>query len=432
MSMLLQQQLPLRWLYVDFNSYFASVEQQMNPALRGKPVIVVPVDTDATCAIAASYEAKARGIKTNTPVYEAKRMCPGLICVVGDHKHYVHYHHQLIKEIENHIHVSAVCSIDEMACYLMDNENSDKRASEIAASIKKGIARNVGDYIKCSVGVAPNKFLAKVATDMQKPDGLTILHQDDLPHKLYGLKLKDIPGIGRNMEHRILMAGINDVRTLLSLSASEMRKIWGGVWGERMWFWLRGVDLPEIETHRSSVGHSHVMAPELRMPERARYVARRLTMKATARLRRMGYYAQTLTFSARFENGLRVEGSEHCFRAQDSITFLHMLERIWQACMNFAAERGRGGNMRMRKVSMALHGLVAEDVARQPELIPALQEDEMYERERSERMSKALDHINHRFGKDSVTLGMMPAASRSFSGTKVAFTRIPDMEEFIE
>src|ERR1700722_17937971 len=102
----------LRWLYVDFNSYFASVEQELNPALRGKPVAVVPVETDATCAIAASYEAKAFGIKTGTPNYEAKRMCPGLICVVGHHENYVDYHHRIIKEVENHIPVAAVCSID--------------------------------------------------------------------------------------------------------------------------------------------------------------------------------------------------------------------------------------------------------------------------------------------------------------------------------
>ncbi len=428
----LSQNLPLRWLYVDFNSYFASIEQQMNPALRGRPVIVVPVDTDSTCAIAASYEAKALGIRTNTPVYEAKRMCPGLICVVGDHKHYVHYHHLILQEIGNHIPVSAVCSIDEVACHLMDNENSDERVTGIAHSIKAGLARNVGEYIKCSVGVAPNRFLAKVATDMQKPDGLTILHHGDLPQRLYGLKLRDIPGIGHNMEHRILMAGINDVPTLLSLSVAQMRRIWGGVWGERMWFWLRGVELPELETHRSTVGHSHVMAPELRMPGRARYVARRLTMKAAARLRRMEYYARELTFSARFENGFRVEGSEKCFRAQDSVTFLHMLERIWQGALEYAGDRDRGGNMRIRKLSMALHGLVKAEIAQQPELIPVLQENEMQERARAERMSQALDRINHRFGKDSVTLGMMPAASRNFSGTKVAFNRIPDAEEFLE
>jgi DNA polymerase IV len=94
--------LPNRWLYIDFNSYFASVEQQLNPALRGRPVAVVAVMTDATSAIAASYEAKAYGIRTGTPIWEAKAKCPELICVLGRHEAYVDYHHRAIAEVENH------------------------------------------------------------------------------------------------------------------------------------------------------------------------------------------------------------------------------------------------------------------------------------------------------------------------------------------
>src|SRR5882757_8253541 len=124
---LLKDSATLRWIYIDFNSYFASVEQQLDPALRGKPVAVLPVMTDSTCAIAASYEAKAFGVKTGTPIYEAKKMCPGLICVLARHERYVEFHHRLIEEIERHIPVTAVCSIDEVACRLMDNEISVAR-----------------------------------------------------------------------------------------------------------------------------------------------------------------------------------------------------------------------------------------------------------------------------------------------------------------
>src|ERR1700687_2040767 len=99
--------LSLRWLYVDFNSYFASVEQQLRRELRGKAVAVVAVETDSTSAIAASYEAKAFGIKTGTPIHEARRLCPDLICVLARHERYVEFHHRLIGEIERHIPVSA-------------------------------------------------------------------------------------------------------------------------------------------------------------------------------------------------------------------------------------------------------------------------------------------------------------------------------------
>ena len=193
---------------------------------------VLPVDTEATCAIAASYEAKAFGVRTGTPVYEAKRMCPGSICVVGRHEKYVEYHHRILREVENHIPVTAVCSIDEVACRLMDNEISEERSTAIARSVKHGLAKHVGEYVKCSIGIAPNRYLAKVATDLQKPDGLTIIRAEDIPHKLHMLKLRDLPGIGWNMERRIRMAGIGDMQTLMQLPPDRMRTIWGSVWGE--------------------------------------------------------------------------------------------------------------------------------------------------------------------------------------------------------
>ncbi len=393
--------------------------------MRGKPVAVVPVETDSTCAIAASYEAKAFGVKTGTPIYEARKMCPGIICVLAQHERYVEYHHRILAEVDKHIPVTAVCSIDEVACRLMDNETSVKRINEIASSIKRGLAANVGEYVKCSIGVASNRYLAKVATDLKKPDGFTILAEQDLPHKLFALKLRDLPGIGYNMERRLYRAGIYEIQDVFALGPQRMRKVWGSVWGEKMWFLLRGIEVPEEETTRSTIGHSHVMAPQLRDPAKAIYVARRLTLKAASRLRRMGYYASAFHLSARIENGPRLEASARCCRAQDSPTFLHLLDRAW----NSVAREARG--QRIKKVSISLHGLVAASEL-EPELFAELPDIDLKARVRAEKMSNALDKINHRFGRDSVLIGMLPSQGRSFSGSKIAFTRIPDVEEFLE
>lgn len=417
--------LELGWLYIDFNSYFASVEQQLDPRLRGRPVAVVPVATDSTCAIAASYEAKAYGIKTGTPIYEAKKMCPDLVCVLAQHERYVDFHQRILEEVHRHIPVSAVCSIDEVACELMNNEASVERVTAIAQSIKYGLAKNIGEYMKCSIGVAPNRYLAKVATDLQKPDGFTILAPTDLPQRLFSLKLRDLPGIGRNMEKRLYLSGVYDMPALLALTPRQMRKAWGSVWGEKMYYLLRGVNLPEEETTRSSVGHSHVLAPELREPAKARYVARRLTLKAASRLRRMGYFASAFYLAVRVDNGERFEAGERCYRAQDSMTFLHVLDHAWEALMH----KARG--MRVRKVSVVLSGLVAASEI-QPELFLELPDVDLSARAKAEKMSAALDKINYRFGRDSVLVGMLPSQGRSFSGTKIAFTRIPDIEEFLE
>ena len=414
-----------RWLYIDFNSYFASVEQQLNPALRCKPVAVVPLETDSTCAIAASYEAKAFGIKTGTPVYEAKRLCPGLICVPAKHEHYVEYHQRILEEIDRHVPVTMVCSIDEVAVRLMNNENSVEQATAIAKSIKAGLAKNVGEYIRCSIGIAPNRYLAKVATDLQKPDGLTFLHGKDLPGRLMGLKLRDLPGIGHNMERRLSAAGIWTMDALWALDRKQMRKVWGGILGERLWYSLRGVELPDEETNRSTVGHSHVLAPELRDPDKAVYVARRLLLKAASRLRRLDYYAKTISLSVRLEKGGRLQYAVRTYRAQDSITFIHAFDTMWKQL-----DKDSNGE-RIRKVSVSLNELVAAD-ALSADLFDEIDGVSTKQRSKWESLSRALDKLNHRYGRDTVSLGILPSQGRSFSGTKVAFTRIPDVEEFLE
>lgn len=420
---------PLKWLYIDFNSYFASVEQQEQPHLRGRPVVVVPVETDSTCAIAASYEAKAFGIRTGTPVWEAKRLCRSLTCVLARHELYVDYHHRAIDEINRHIPVSDVCSIDEMAARLLRNEAQPEAARAIALAIKAGLATTLGPWVRCSIGIAPNRYLAKVATDLEKPDGLTILMPDEMEHRLIAeLKPRDLPGIGRNMERRLWLKGVCTMADLMTLDRRRMRHLWGSIWGERMWYLLRGHDLPEIATQRRSIGHSHVLGPALRPPNEAINVARRLTMKAAARLRRMGYTARLFGFSVRLEDGRRLRGEMRCRPTQDSPTFLTMLLSIWNQMI--AKESG----ITIKKISVILLGLEPEGTTQLSLFEDG--EDEatvaVTRPSRDLRLSRALDRLNHKFGRDTVLIGMLPSAGRGFSGTKIAFTRIPDREEFLE
>lgn len=420
---------PLKWLYIDFNSYFASVEQQEQPHLRGRPVAVVPVETDSTCAIAASYEAKAFGIRTGTPIWEAKRMCRSLVCVLARHELYVDYHHRAIDEINRHIPVSDVCSIDEMAARLLRNEAQPEAARAIALSIKAGLATALGPWVRCSIGIAPNRYLAKVATDIEKPDGLTILMPDETERRLIAeLKPRDLPGIGRNMERRLWLKGVYTMADLMALDRRRMRAAWGSIVGERLWYLLRGHDLPEIETQRRSIGHSHVLGPALRPPGEAINVARRLTMKAAARLRRMGYTARLFGFSARLEDGRRLHGEMRCRPTQDSPAFLAMLLHIWGHIM--PREQG----ILVKKISVVLLGLEPQGAAQLSlfDETPAGDRIATPGPPRDLRLSHALDRLNHRFGRDTVLIGMLPSAGRGFSGTKIAFTRIPDREEFLE
>jgi len=269
----------LNWLYIDINSYFATIEQQVNPDLRNKPVAVVPVLSDSTCAIAASYEAKLKGINTGTKIYEAKKLCPELICIQYRHPLYIEYHHKIFNEIDRYLHVDHIFSIDEGACRLTGKYRLQEEALGAAQIIKKAIKTNIGEYITCSIGIAPNRYLAKIVSNMQKPDGLSVINPEELPSKLYPLNLKSLPGIGAKTRDRLIKNGISSVERLCSLDRPKLKAMWGSIWGEKVWYLIRGADLPLEETKNSTIGHSKVLAPEEQKIEQAKNILVALTQK---------------------------------------------------------------------------------------------------------------------------------------------------------
>jgi DNA polymerase-4 len=361
MSACWQDEARLRWLFLDLNSYFASVEQQEDPRLRGKPVIVVPVLADSTCAIAASYEAKAYGIRTGTRVGDAKRMCPGLICVEARHEVYVDYHHRIIDEVDRHVHVTKVCSVDEVACELVGPDRLTANALALASRIKHGIAARIGTCLRSSIGLAPSQLLAKIASDLEKPDGLTLIGADCLPGPLFGLALTDLPGIGRKMERRLAAGSVRSIADFWHLSPRRARSIWGGIGGEHFWYGLHGVDPPERATQRHSISHSQVLAPDLRSGASAFAVARRLLAKAASRLRRMDYRAGVIGLDIRLERGGSIDMHRRVPLTQDSFALLAAFNRL----QTQAARALQGARVRKIGVALAELGPCASD---QPDL----------------------------------------------------------------
>ncbi len=422
---------PLRWLFLDLNSYFASVEQQLNPALRGKPILVAPVDSDTTVAIAASVEAKRFGISTGTPVWEAKRLCRDLIVTPARHEKYVEFHDAILAEIWKHIPVTRVCSIDEVTCRLLDNENSPEAAAALAGRIKAGIRSNIGACMTSSVGIAPNRLLAKLASDMQKPDGLVILAAERLPECLYDLSLRDIAGIGAKMECRLARDGINDIRQLCERRPRDAGTAWGGTNGDRLWYLLHGVDLPERPTQSRTIGHSHVLSPGKRGVEPVRLTARRLALKAASRLRRKCCRSRLLVLHARFEDDKSSWRASYKLPAtQDSFAILAALESLFPRLIEVG--RARPGDFQIRMVGVTLAEI--EPVAcEQDSLFGLLDPNDPLAREtRTLALSRAMDRINERFGRNAVSLGPLLGSRIDRVGTKIAFGRIPDLDEFHE
>src|SRR5271154_1994076 len=198
----------VQWLFLDLNAFFASCEQQDNPALHGQPIIVVQTVTSSACAIAASYEAKRLGITSGTLVHEAKQICAAVIPVQARHRLYTEYHERMLAAVDTCVPVEKVMSIDEVACKLMGTQRQIPAARDLALKVKQALREQVGECLTCSIGIAPNVFLGKVGSDLQKPDGLVVITHDDLPGILLGLELQEIYGIGERMEERLHRAGI--------------------------------------------------------------------------------------------------------------------------------------------------------------------------------------------------------------------------------
>lgn len=417
------------WLFLDLNSYFASVEQELQPRLRGRPVAVVPLLADTTCCIAASYEAKAFGVRTGTTVGDAKRLCKGIELIEARHEVYVEYHHKVIEAVESCVPVTAVMSIDEMACRLIGREQPLLAALALGRRVKQAVRDQAGATLRCSVGLAPNRYLAKIASDMEKPDGLVALTPDILHAALSGLTPRDLPGVGARMEKRLHECGIRSMEQLLKLGREEMNSVWGGVGGEKLWHWLRGEDFndPALE-HQKSISQSHMLGPDLRNLEGAYSVLHKLLHKAAMRLRSARLWTTHLSLEIKYAvpkasatklhlSGIPQDGWSKgisLIECQDNQTLIEGLQKLW-------AQRPKGsGREKPFFVGIALGNLVPEHL-HTLSLFSSLESET-----RRARISTAMDSLNHKYGTHTVMAASMLLAGAA-APTRIAFTSIPDL-----
>ncbi|MES1999573.1 MAG: DNA polymerase [Pseudomonadota bacterium] len=400
----------LRSLYVDFNSYFASVEQQAERRLRGLPVCVAPVLAETTCCIAASYEAKAFGVKTGTPIHEARKLCKGIQVVQARPALYVEYHHKLVFAVESCTPVEAVYSIDEMHCELTGSQRVRANAETLAGKIKRTIYDTVGSELRCSIGIAPNLFLAKTASNMRKPDGLTVIESADLPECLYPLALRDINGVGRQMKKRLNNAGIHSMQDLWAADKGKLARAWGSIEGERIYAKLRGEWLLRAPSARASVGHSHVLAPELRNDPAAYSVLHRLLQKAAVRLRSYGLLAGAMQLKVKYLRYPSWHAQLRFDPTADTLGLTDVLDLMWR---DKSAVRDDP-----LAVGVTLT-LLSEAAHHTPSLFNT-------ENTRS-ALNTTVDKLNTRFGKNAVYYGAAHNALQA-APMRIAFGHIPDLD----
>lgn len=407
----------LNALYVDFNSYFASVEQQLRPELRGRPIGVLPVMAETTCCIAASYEAKAFGIKTGTGVRDARKLCKDIIFVEARPPLYIKYHHKLIEIVESCTHVENVLSIDEMVCKLTGSQQVKENALKLAAKIKREINKQF-EFIHCSIGIAPNTFLAKTASNMQKPNGCVVIEESDIPNKLFALNLRALNGIGSQMQARLARYGIDSVEKLYAANKQQLRSAWGSVEGERYYDKLRGIEPYYVKNARSSLGHSHVLPPEQRTISGAKAVLHRLLQKAAMRMRSYDLLTSHISIkiklrhrktkeSARFYNESAITATDNSLKLTESLeTLLHEVTTIDANFDPIAVSVNFGA---LSNANEYVDDLFAEK--------PSANE---------KKLNKALDILNLKYGKNTVYFAGAHNALAS-APMRIAFNHVPDL-----
>jgi DNA polymerase-4 len=396
------------FLFLDMNSYFASVEQQLRPELRGVPVGVIPNDCDTTCCIAASYEAKAHGVKTGTGVREARLRCPSIQLVLSRPDLYIEHHHKIVEAVETVHPVTEVHSIDEMSMRLRGRDREPLAARQLGMEMKAAIRSRVGEWLRCSVGIAPNVMLAKTAGEMVKPDGLVVIERKELPQRLYTLDVTDLPGINRGIQRRLRSYGIETMQQLCAASKPQLRTAWGSILGETWWDWLHGNDPWIRPTKRRNIGHQHVLAPDLRAYESARAVAIRLLMKAATRMRSEGYWCTKLVLNVRPVDAAPWTVYQNLEPCQCTVRLLRHLDALWY--------QQRADLVLC--ISVTLSGLIRDGNVELP----------LFEGDRKLHvLSHTIDEINRKYGHARVYFASMHDARKS-APLRIPFSTVPDLK----
>ncbi|MDO8336051.1 MAG: hypothetical protein Q7T74_04720 [Candidatus Saccharibacteria bacterium] len=255
-----------RIMHIDLNSCFATIEQQAKRHWRGQPVGVVAYDSPGGIILAASYEAKRLGIKLGTRVWEAQKISPGIhICCVDPPKY--REAHRLFREVlENYTNNIKARSIDEFVLDLSDSKaiRDGKTMQQIGYEIKQEVYRHVGEAVSCNVGIGPNRFLAKLASGLNKPNGLDTIDSNNMDEIYARLDLQDLPGINRRYDARLRIGGIGTVTSMFEADAQQLRGIFGGIVGYYWWLRLRGWEIDDRDWKTGSqIGHQYAMKEKL-------------------------------------------------------------------------------------------------------------------------------------------------------------------------
>lgn len=418
-----------RIMHIDLNSCFATIEQQSNRLLRGKPVGVAAYGTPRGFVLAASYEAKRMGVKLGVTVQEARAMCPGFMVMTPDPAKYREAHRRFKELLLEHTNDVTPKSIDEFVLDLSGSPDirMGKTMEEIGTEIKAKIRERLGEAVSVNIGIGPNRFLAKFAAGFNKPDGMKTIDHTNLVDTYTDMDLVDLPGINVRYKRRLQMYGIMTPLDFLNADRRTLEKvIFQSIVGYYWYLRLRGYEIDKFESKRGQVGHQYALPNKTSDRKELARLLMKLCEKVGRRLRKLDMTAGGIHLYLSFMNYQETGQRNNGFLGGESKVTknawhhgnktderLYSTPSIFRAAKRLLEQAELYGDVRgMAITTFSLQPANPEQLNLFEAVLSEVQDEvELAKELRSlsgeRRISSALDSINNRYGEFIVTPGTM-------------------------
>lgn len=400
-------------LHLDLNSCFATIEQQANPRLRGKPIAVAAYDSPAGCIVAPSIEAKRYGVTVGMRVRDGKMLCPHLIVLTPDPAKYRNVHLQFRKLLENYTDKAIPRSIDEFVLDLEGYPAYRKGMINVAREIKEKIKREIGGWLTVSVGISTNRFLAKVGAGLNKPDGLDVIDKNNFRDIYSKLSLVDLCGIKTRNAIRLNNAGVYTVLDFYKASVQKLKAAFGSILAYYWYVRLHGWEIDNVTFGRRSYGNSFALPKPLLRVEELAPILQKLTEKTGMRMRKAGYVARGVHLAIAYrDNSFWHKGvslPDYIFDSRD-------IYKVAFKLLNMSPYRSPDRNLAVSCFNL--------------ERVKNMQLSFLEDFDKKQKLVNAIDLINERWGNFVITPGGMLGTDNVVID-RIAFGGVKELEEIV-
>ncbi len=412
MELRINKNIPLI-MHIDLNSCFATIEQQANPLLRGKPIVVAAYETPNGCVLAPSIEAKRLGIKTGMRVKEARLLCPNVIVRSSDPEKYRDVHQKFKKIFTDYSDIVVPKSIDEAVIDFRSMERLKLDLVEIAKEIKQRMKKEIGEWIICSVGISVNRFLAKLAASLHKPDGLDLINHKNI-EKIYGaITLLDLNGINLRFQARLNAYGIFTPLDFLNAECETLEKnVFKSVLGRQWYERIRGYEVDDVEFKTKSIGQEYALKEWTSDPRKICPMLMKLCEKMGRRLRRKSFIARGIHVGMIYRDGT------YWHRARLTGEQMYTTMELYRNALLIYNQQPE--IKAITKISVSCYDLSSNTKAQ----MTLFDIDVSKQR----KTANAMDDINHRYGEFVITPALMMGMKDTILD-RVPFGSTKDLED---